>query len=136
MFEYVISVLNDDVNYWEIRVKDNGMVAKKHLDELNQAITLLEKAEDLTKENAELKQVIAHSDGVQMQNEDLIRENDRLKKLLDISKDRIKELAENVLFKQHCIKNNEQNRFATYSTCKGILRDCAEQIANEIMGKL
>ena len=46
--------------------------------------------EELLKENIELKQVIAHSDGVQLQNEDLIRDNDRLKKQLEnISKDRI-----------------------------------------------
>jgi len=85
------------------------------------------------KENIELKQVIAHSDGVQLQNEDLIRENDRLKKQLDISKDRIIKLVEDILFKQHWIKNNKQNKLTQYFTCKGILRDCAEQIANEIL---
>jgi len=131
-FEYAKKILNNEA----IRLRSFTVDIKSQQAELQQAITLLENTEDLTKENIELKQVIAHSDGVQMLNEDLIRENDKLKKQLDISKDRIIKLVEDILFKQHCIKNNEQNRFATYSTCKGILRDCAEQIANEILGKL
>jgi len=129
MFEFTREVLSYELNFWENRNKFK--VAKDHIAELNQVITLLEKADNLIKENTELKQVIAHSDGIQMQNEDLIRENDRLKKQLDFSKDRIIE----ILKSWRVQADIGESKLKQFFDCEDDITPemVHEQIANEIL---
>jgi len=84
MFEFTIEVLSYELNFWENRNKFK--VAKDHIAELNQVITLLEKADNLTKENIDLKANLEmakgwHSGEVDL-NDKLMKENTNLKKLL------------------------------------------------------
>jgi len=125
---------------------------------------LAHQAEMMLKENADLKKVIAHSDGVHMQNEDLIRENTDLKESLTNAyavRDELltkavelKRLEENMYWKQEFervannyekiwIENNNLKKLLDKDRLIGILKRYVEKIAympkdkgiyNELMG--
>lgn len=108
----------DELKNILIVFKENPFRLKGTMEQIEKLFSL--KLKQLEKENAELKKTIKYLDGVSMLNEDLIKENDKLKLDLTIKKEHIIE----VLTKHLKPEDSNESYFEHIAI---------NQIANEIL---